>query len=154
MNIIELKDRTDLANDFKLNSFYAQFDVLLNELRKKQLNEELIKSINALIETVNASSATGNELRKLIKQAQTSILKQVEKEHKIVPKNHYRNLWMLLGFTAFGLPIGVAFGLSVGNIGLMAIGLPIGMAIGSAVGASMDKKAVAEGRQLDIEIRY
>lgn len=153
MNIIELKDRTDLANDFKLNSFYAQFGSLLNELRKKQLNEELIKSINALIETINASSATGNDLRKLIKQAQTSILKQVEKEHKIVPKNHYRNLWMLLGFTAFGLPIGVAFGLSVGNIGLMAIGLPIGMAIGSAIGASMDKKAVAEGRQLDIEIR-
>ncbi len=153
MTIIDLKERTDLANDMKLGSIYAQFGVLLNELRKKQLNEDLIKSINAFIETINASSVTGNDLRKLVKQAQTAILKQVEKEHKIVTKNHYRNMWMLLGFTAFGLPIGVSFGLSVGNIGLMAVGLPIGMAIGAAVGSSMDKKAVAEGRQLDIEIK-
>lgn len=153
MTIIDLKDRQDLANDIKLSSLYAQFGVLLSELRKKQLNEELIKSINAFVETINASTVTGNDLKKLIKQAQTAILKQVEKEHKIVPKNHYRTLWMLLGFTAFGLPIGMTFGLSVGNIGLMAIGLPIGMAIGAAVGSSMDKKAVAEGRQLDVEIR-
>lgn len=152
MTIIELKDRTDLANDFKLSGFYTQFGTLLNELRKKQLNEELIKSINAFIETINISTTTGNELRKLLKQAQTYIVKQVEKEHKIVPKNHYRTLWMLLGFTAFGLPIGMALGLSVGNMGLMAIGLPIGMAIGAAVGSSMDKKAAAEGRQLNVEI--
>ncbi len=153
MTIIELKDRTDLASDIKLSSLYAQFGVLLSELRKKQLNEELIKSINAFIETINASTVTGNKFKKLVKQAQTAIVKQVEKEHKIVPKNHYRTLWMLLGFTAFGLPIGMAFGLSVGNIGLMAIGLPIGMAIGAAVGSSMDKKAEQEGRQLNVEIR-
>jgi len=152
MTIIELKERTDLASDIKLSSLYAQFGVLLSELRKKQLNEELIKSINAFIETINASTVTGNEFKKLVKQAQTAIVKQVEKEHKIVPKNHYRTLWMLLGFTAFGLPIGLTFGLSVGNIGLMAIGLPIGMAIGAAVGSSMDKKAEQEGRQLNVEI--
>jgi H+/Cl- antiporter ClcA len=152
MTIIELKERTDLANDMKLSSFYAQFSALLNELRKKQLNDELIKSINAFIETINASTAANKEFKKLVKQAQTAIVKQVEKEHKIVPKNHYRNLWMLLGFTTFGLPIGLAFGLSVGNIGLMAVGLPIGMAIGAAVGSSMDKKAEQEGRQLGVEI--
>lgn len=59
---------------------------------------------------------------------------------------------MLFGFTAFGLPIGVAFGLSMGNIGLMGVGLPLGMAIGLAVGYLLDKKALNEGRQLNIEI--
>ncbi|MNR38502.1 hypothetical protein D3C85_1566120 [compost metagenome] len=103
---------------------------------------------------MNISSFIGNDFKKLIKQEQTAILKHVEKAHKIAPKNYYRNLWMLLGFTAFGLPIGVSFGLSIGNIGLMGVGLPIGMAIGAAVGSSMDKKALSEGRQLDIEIKY
>jgi hypothetical protein len=36
----------------------------------------------------------------------------------------------------------------------LGIGLPIGMAVGSALGSGMDKKALAEGRQLDIEIKY
>ena len=62
-------------------------------------------------------------------------------------------MWLAIGMSAFGLPIGVAFGLSIGNIGLMAIGLPIGMAIGAAVGTGMDKKALEAGRQLDIEIK-
>ncbi|SOD11875.1 hypothetical protein [Pedobacter xixiisoli] len=154
MSIIDLKQRPDLTNDFKLSTYYAQFDTLLSELSKKNLPAETITFINERVERINASSFVGNDLRKLIKQEQTAILKQVEKAHKIAPKNHYRNLWMLLGFTAFGLPIGVTFGLSIGNIGLMAVGLPIGMAIGAAVGSSMDKKALAEGRQLDIEIKY
>lgn len=89
-----------------------------------------------------------------MKRQQTEILKFVEKELKIVPKNYYRNLWVALGMSAFGLPLGVAFGLSIGNMGLMALGLPIGMAIGVLVGSSMDKKALEQGRQLDIEIKY
>ena len=56
--------------------------------------------------------------------------------------------------SAFGIPIGVAFGSSVGNMGLLAIGMPIGMGIGIAVGAHMDKKAADQGRQLDLEIKY
>ncbi len=55
---------------------------------------------------------------------------------------------------AFGIPLGVAFGISIGNMGLLGIGLPIGMVIGMAVGSVMDKKAVESGRQLDLEIKY
>jgi len=153
MSIIDLKERTDIISDFKLNAYYFQFNQLLSELRKKELSPETVNFINDQVATINATAFIGNDLRKLVKQAQTLILKHVEKVHKIAPKNYYRNLWMLLGFTAFGLPIGVSFGLSIGNIGLMGVGLPIGMAIGAAVGASMDKKALNEGRQLDIEIK-
>lgn len=153
MTITALKNRSDIINDIKLNHLYLQFGQLLNELDKKQLSQDNINFVNQRVERINISSFTGNDLKKLIKQEQTSLLKQIEKTQKIVPINYYRNLWMLLGFTAFGLPIGMAFGLSVGNIGLMAVGLPIGMAIGALVGGNMDKKALNEGRQLNIELK-
>lgn len=152
MKIIALKGRPDIT-DIKLSIIYTQLSALLSELRKKELPHKIIESINQDIETINATPLTGNEFRKLVKQKQTNILKLVEKELKIVPKNHYRNIWLLLGMSAFGLPIGVALGLSIGNIGLLAIGLPIGMAIGIAVGTAMDKKAIEEGRQLEVEIK-
>lgn len=154
MSIIDLRERTDISSDFKLNALHIQFGNLLSELRKKDLPQNTIDLINQRVTLINTSTFVGNDLRKLIKQEQTQTLKQLEKAHKIAPKNYYRNLWMILGFTAFGLPIGMIFGLSIGNIGMMGIGLPIGMAIGAGVGSSMDKKALSEGRQLDIEIKY
>jgi hypothetical protein len=154
MNIIELKDKQAISGDSKLSSIYSQFGKLLGELKNKDLPQNIIGSVNDHVESINASSLTGNELRKLVKQKQTAILKQVEKEGKIVPQNHYRNLWMLLGMTGFGLPIGMGIGLSIGNMGLLGLGLPIGMAIGLAIGSAMDKKALNEGRQLNITIKH
>ena len=154
MNIIELKDRQNISTDIKLKRIYIQFEELLSELKKKELSQNIVASINDSIEQINSSILTGTQLSKLVKQKQTTILKQTEKELKIVPRNYYRNIWMLFGFTAIGLPIGVIFGLSLGNIGLLALGLPIGMAIGAAIGSSLDKKALNEGRQLNLEIKY
>jgi hypothetical protein len=153
MNIIELKERQNISDNIKLNRIYVQFGELLKELRKKDLPQKIIESINLDIEELNSTSLTSNDFSKLTKHKQTKIIKVIEKELKIVPKNYYRNIWLALGMSAFGLPIGVAFGLSVGNMGLLAIGLPIGMAIGMAVGSRMDKKAFEESRQLNIEIK-
>lgn len=154
MKIIELKERQDISDNIKLNISYIQLSEFLRELKEKDIPSKIVESINLDIGELNATSISGNELSKLIRQKQTRIIKLVEKELKIVPKNYYRNLWLAIGMSAFGLPLGVAFGLSMGNIGLLAIGLPIGMAIGTAVGSGMDKKAVEEGRQLDIEIKH
>ena len=153
MTITALNNRPEINSDHKLNHLYLQFGKLLVLLGKKQLSEVNINFINQSVERINISSSTGNDFKKLIKQEQTSLLKQIEKTQKIVPINYYRNLWMLLGLTAFGLPIGTAFGLLMGNIGLMGVGLPIGMAIGAVVGGNMDKKALNEGRQLNIELK-
>ena len=154
MNIIKLKERENISDDIKLSRIYVQLGELLKNLKKKQLTSEIVKSINGDIEELNSTSLASNELIKLVKQKQTKIIKVVEKELKIVPKNYYRNLWLILGMSAFGIPIGVAFGSSIGNMGLLGIGLPIGMGIGIVVGSGMDKKAFKEGRQLDIEIKY
>src|SRR5690606_18348317 len=103
---------------------------------------------------INVSTLTGNELRRLVKNKQTEIIKLMEKELKMVPKNYYRNLWLALGMSAFGLRLGVAFGSIMGNMGLLALGIHIGMVLGLVVGKRMDTKALEEGRQLEIELKY
>ena len=154
VNIIELKEREDIFENVKLSQIYAQFRELLKELKRRELPPEIIKSVNQGIEDINSSCFTGNELRKFVKQKQTEILNLLEKELKIVPKNHYQNLWLALGMCVFGVPLGVAFGASLGNMGLLGIGIPIGLVLGIAVGLGMDKKAFKEGRQLEVEIKY
>lgn len=54
---------------------------------------------------------------------------------------------------AFGIPFGVVFGISLGNMAFLGIGIPIGMVVGIAIGTAMDKRAFDEGRQLDLEIK-
>lgn len=150
MEIKELKKKTGIIRNDKLNRAYAQFEKLLDELKKKELTDEIVSYINSNIEQVN--SASDDKTIKQIKEAQSKILKLIEKELKLVTKNHYRNTWLAVGMAAFGIPLGVVFGTSFGNMAFLGIGLPIGMAIGIAVGTGMDKKALEEGRQLDIEI--
>ncbi len=150
MEIIELnKNDTNI----KVNNSIEQFKQLNKLLNDKKLPVNIIEKINFEIELLNSSQLVGNSLVHLIKKKQNKIIRLTEKELKIVPKNYYRNLWMVLGMSAFGLPLGVAFGLSMGNIGLLAIGLPIGTGIGVLVGSKLDKKASESGKQLDIELK-
>lgn len=153
MKIIKPDLKPELLTDSKTKALYDQLQQLLNELEKKKISAETANSINSDIELINSITLRDKNLYKLLKQKQNDLIKLLEKEHKIVPKNYYRNLWLALGMGAFGLPIGVAFGLLINNIALLSIGLPIGMAIGVAVGSSLDKKAEAEGRQLNVEIK-
>jgi uncharacterized membrane protein len=145
MNIIELKNRPNISTDIKLSKIYSQFEALLSELKKKELPQNIITTINKSVEEINSSSLTGIQLRKLVIQNQTTILKQTEKELKIVPKNHYLYLGTGLGISLLGILIGLL-------IGQLLFGLPIGMLIGIIIGSAMDKKAFNEGRQLNLEI--
>lgn len=150
MEIIELNK---IDSNQKTNNSIEQFKQLIKLLNDKKLPINIVEKINIDVTELNASQLTGNSLMQLIKKKQNKTIRLTEKELKIVPKNYYRNLWMALGMSAFGLPLGVAFGLSVGNIGLLAIGLPIGLAIGVLVGSKLDKKAFESGKQLDIELK-
>jgi hypothetical protein len=154
MDIKELKNRPEIDRHEKLNASFNQFDKLLKELRAKELPNETVKSINSEINRVNSASESDNDLSKQIKSAQSHIIKIIEKKHKLVTKNHYRNTWLAIGMAAFGIPLGVSFGISFGNMAFLGVGLPIGMAMGMAIGTDMDKKAFKEGRQLDLEIKH
>ena len=152
MKINSLKPRPEISNKPKLQKVYTQFEKLIDELRIIVLPEKITVFINASIDELNLIS--NEKLRSQTKKKQSKIITLIEKELKIVPINHYRNTWMAIGMSAFGVPLGVALGASLGNMGFIAIGLPIGMAIGLSVGTSMDKKAQEEGRQLNMEVKF
>ncbi|TVR76373.1 MAG: hypothetical protein EA409_13505 [Saprospirales bacterium] len=154
MKIKELSPRPEVENNDKLKKAVGQFENLLDELRHRDLPDELVLSINTDIEKLSASPMSGDDLVKTIKKVKAKIVKSVEKGAKLVPINYYRNLWFPLGMAVYGLPLGVVFGMSLGNMAFLGIGLPIGMALGIAVGSQMDKKAYKEGRQLGIEIKH
>tara|TARA_R110002096_G_scaffold236590_5_gene427365 strand:+ start:1165 stop:1623 length:459 start_codon:yes stop_codon:yes gene_type:complete len=152
MKINSLKPRPEISNKPKLQKVYTQFEKLIDELKAIALPEKITVFINASIDELNLISH--EKLRSQTKKKQSKIITLIEKELKIVPINHYRNTWMAIGMSAFGIPLGVALGASLGNMGFIAIGIPIGMAIGLSVGTSMDKKAQEEGRQLNMEVKF
>lgn len=153
MSLIDLKERPEIAGDAKLSQRYMQLGKLLGELRKQGLSGEVISVINRHVRELNDMPLADAKFSKLVRTKQTAIITKVEKEHKIVPIHYYRNLWLAVGMSAFGIPLGVAFGISLDNMAFLSLGLPIGLAIGMAVGAGLDAKAAKEGRQLDIEIK-
>jgi hypothetical protein len=152
MEIKELLNRTEPDPVKKHSRLFGQFNFLLAELRKKELPDEVVMFINHGIERTNSARESSKAWRKELRRNQSNILTKIEKELKLVTKYHYRNRWMAIGMAAFGVPLGVAFGTSLGNMAFIGIGLPIGLAIGIAVGSDMDKKAFKEGRMLDVEI--
>jgi len=151
MNLIELNPGERFLADPATKEHYQKLRRLLLDLRKRSLPESLIENINTKVEGINSSNLQGKPLEKLLSSTLADLLKLLEKELKLVPENHYRTLWMVLGMSAFGIPFGVVFGMSLGNMAYLGIGLPMGMAIGIAVGTSMDEKAKKEGRQLNLK---
>ena len=153
MEIKELNNKVISDSNKKLIVAFDQFDRLLSELRKRELPEDIVATINRNIEEVNDVIELEKKLRKQIRKSQADIIRLLEKQLKLVPINYYRNTWLALGMAAFGVPLGVAFGSIIGNMSFIGFGIPIGIMIGMAVGARMDKKAVEEERQLDIELK-
>lgn len=152
MNITTLKRRF-IAADTPLYNMYMQLNQFLVELNKKKIPDSIVNQINKEVEELN-NITDSDGLQKLVKQKQSILVRLLEKELKMVPINYYRNLWIALGMTAFGIPLGVAFGASLGNFALFALGVPVGLAIGLGVGMQLDKKALKEGRQLAVEMKY
>lgn len=153
MEIKTIVHQNTKVKSSKLSQTIRQFNELLIDLNQKQLPYETIETINRHIEVVNASQLAGRTSKRLLVKKRKQIIDLLQKEHKLFPKNYYRNLWTVLGISFFGLPIAIAFGYSTGNLGLIATGLPFGMAIGFALGLNMDKKVLKEGRQLNFELK-
>ena len=150
MELKSINPRADIGQDKKAYKSFSQFMGFIEVLKQQDLNDEVIEKLNAEIDKIN--DAPLKKLNTQIKRSQLRMLQILEKEQKLVPKNYYKKTWMLLGISAFGLPLGVAFGFALDNMALLGIGLPIGLCIGMLVGAQMDKKAEKEGRQMNMEM--
>ena len=154
MEIITIIDRENATGKERNSTLWNQFLQLIEILRNNNLPEEMIGFLNDQIQELNEYPCGTVDFYKLVKKKQTFILNRLERDLKMVPKNYYMNLWIALGIGGFGLPIGVALGSSMGNMAFLGLGLPFGLAIGIALGSHLDKKAKADGKQLDIEIKY
>ncbi len=154
MEINELKQPRKTTPSKKVAKRLDRFNKLLNELKKRELPPKIVRSINHEIEKLNAFSELNKKFSLQLIQSQSRIIQKLAKELQIVPKNYYRNQWLAIGMAAFGIPIGVAFGTSLGNMAFIGLGLPIGMAIGIAIGVQKDKKAKENEKQLDIDVDY
>jgi hypothetical protein len=128
-----------------------KFQQLLKALESIEIPEPVLGAINEEVEKVNQAESKSILTAQLAKSFQ-KILKIAEKELNLVAQNHYRNMWLALGMTVFGIPLGVVFGASLNNYGFIGIGLPIGFALGIAIGTKKDQEAQKQGRQLNIEI--
>lgn len=144
--------REDISPDTKLFKKYTAFKKLVSEVRSRELPEGIITIINKEIGTLNSILETDKAFKKGLGNAKNKIVKTLEKELKIVPKFYYRRIWMILGMSAFGIPIGISFGAGTGNYGMLGVGIAVGMGIGVAIGTEMDRKAQVEGRQLDVDL--
>jgi hypothetical protein len=152
MKFITLKKRHGISEK-KYTDLCIQFENLIAALEKREIFPSVVSAVNNEIEDLNTFSGSDKDFTKRLKKNQNKIIQLLEKEMKLVPINYYRNIWLPLGMAAFGIPIGVVFGSVNGNMGLLGIGIPIGLAIGIGIGTSMDKKALKEGRQLEVEIK-
>jgi hypothetical protein len=149
MPLTVLTSRSSFEENPKLAKAAYNLSTLLTVIDQKSIPEIQIQNISEIIAGLNNFPGPDPELLKALKTGQAAILKLLEKELQIVAKNHYQTLWLVLGISAFGIPLGVAFGALMGNMALLGIGLPIGISIGIAVGTSLDTKAKNEGLQLD-----
>lgn len=153
MILIEPIPHEIYSHNAKLSNKFVQLEAFLIELRKHTLPENLISTINQEIEQLNNTYAKGESKHKFLNASLQRIVKKVEKEARLVPEKYYTKLWLAIGMAAFGIPLGVIFGMSLKNMAFIGIGLPIGLGIGVAVGAQLDKKAKEENRQLAIELK-
>lgn len=138
--------------DARLIKGENQVEKLLNELSKKDLPEDIISKINEIVIALNKGSATDKDHKKQLRKSYDTILKLVQKQLRFVPKNYNRNLWLVLGMSSIGVPMGLVFGLALDNMAFLGVGLPLGMVIGIAIGSGLDSKAQKENRQLDIDV--
>ena len=152
MNLYRLKSRPALQPESKAFKKQEKLNTLLAELETRNLPESLSNTINKKVEKLNDLEGSEKELLKQYVKFQQDVLRLVKEQCGLIAKNHYRNIWLPVGMSAFGIPLGTSFGLTLGNMGFLGIGLPFGMAIGTAIGVQKDKAAAAEGKVLDVEI--
>lgn len=151
MKFIELKKRLSFYHNEGLSQGYENLENLLDELSKKEIPQSLVHIINEYVLLINSFPGTDAKLVKELRQSRNEILSMLQKQLQVVPRNYYQRMWTAIGITAFGLPMGIVFGVILNNLACMALALPMGLLFGIMIGSSLDKKALLSGKQLDID---
>jgi len=142
----ELKDRANSADNPKLKMWMNKAIALLNEMQARGVSP---KDIDPELKVLRRQ-LDGDTRYEQIRSFYGMLLDYCRKKLNLVPPKYYQNQWMGLGMMIFGIPFGFMFSSSFDNFAFIGIGLPIGLSLGIAIGTEKDKKAKAEGRQLNI----
>ncbi|HEY3385922.1 MAG TPA: hypothetical protein VGK46_05390 [Saprospiraceae bacterium] len=153
MEILKLNARPGMFLDIKLKHEFDAFEKMILELEKRQLPSSILILINQDIKDLNDFAGPSKAFAVEISKKRNGILQILSRDLKLVPRNHYRNVWLAMGMMIFGVPFGMMLGTVLGNLALFPIGLPMGLILGIMVGTSLDKKAFENGRQLDIVLK-
>jgi hypothetical protein len=137
------------GNDELLEAEYAQLGKIVDNLRGKALPIHVTLQINDELACINYFTGSRKDLHSHLRKSKAKILKLLEKNLRLVPKNHYRNAWSFMGISFFGIP-SVMTGLILGEAELIAAGIPLGICVGMVIGLLMDRKAVQNGYQLNV----
>ena len=151
MDLQRLKERS-LPENKSLVKEYDLLNELIQELNYRELPPEVVVVMNIEIDRLNTLPENHHRLLAGIRAVKRKLLKSALEDLELVPKNYYRNMWLAIGMTAIGLPLGVVFSSVLDNVSFISIGLPMGLAIGVGIGTFYDKKAEEENRQLELEI--
>lgn len=144
--INQLEERIKASVDPKLNKWLNNIVKLLIALEERGVNATELKQ-----ELEKLSSLMVTETKPyMFRSYYSKLADSVQKRLNLTAPNYFQNQWMGLGMLVFGIPMGVVFSTSFGNFAFIGIGIPIGLSLGMAIGAEKDKKAKAEGRQLNI----
>ena len=152
MEIQQLKQQDIFEQGPMIYKAYKDLQSLLDELRDRTLDQEVITDINKKIDEMNSFRGDEKEYTKQLKKTQQSSLYILHQRMRIVPQNYYRNMWMGLGMAVFGIPMGTVLGLVMENMAFIGAGIAIGVPLGLGIGTNLDKKAAQEGKQLNFEL--
>ena len=152
MKIEGLQRRKGTEKNKKINNAYDKMQLLIEALDKKDIPSEELTTINDHIVSINSFGGTDKELTKELKKTYKNILSFIEENLKLVPKNHFRALWIVYGSLAGVVLSSIFANFNFINFnGLALLPLPLAVAAGILVGIAMDNSAKNEGRQIELE---
>jgi len=138
--------------DQKLYGSISTLNILISEIEAKSIPEEVCFKINYQIDKVNFSYRENDGLiKKQLDIAFRKILNILKRDLGIIPENYYRNLWLALGMSVFGLPLGALIATLTSNTSYLVFGMLMGIVIGIAYGSKKDKDALQENKVIILE---
>ena len=152
MTVEKLKRMKGSERNKKLTKAYDKMHRLIEALNKKDIPSKSAITINTDIKTINSFSGTEKELTRVLRKTYSRTLAFLEKELKIVAKNHYLSLGMVFGMLAGTVFSSVSWGFgSMGMGSSTGMEISLGMILGMVVGIYLDKQAEKDGKQLALE---
>ncbi len=149
MHIHHLEISAD--SDEKLYASITHLKILISEIENKGVPEEVCYKINYQIDKMN-SFANKKEgiLNRQLEITYYRILYILRRDVGIIPENYYRNLYLALGMSVFGLPLGALIASFLENTSYLIFGMLFGLAVGIVIGSKKDQIADKENKVIRV----